>query len=98
VTKVALESLTRCLAWELGPAGVAVNVVRIDVPIWTEGFVFTLSGMDTSDFEDPVIMSDACLWLAGQPRSCTGRILTLTGLREEGIVRPRTRVGDRRLD
>jgi citronellol/citronellal dehydrogenase len=98
VTKVALESLTSCLAWELGSAGVAVNVVRIDVPIWTEGFVFTLAGMDTSDFEDPVIMSDACLWLVGQPGSYTGQILTLTGLREKGIVRPRTRVGDRRLD
>ncbi len=97
VSKVALESLTQCLAYELGAGGVAVNVVRIDVPIWTEGFVFTLTGMDTSDFEDPVIMSDACLWLVDQPGSYSGKILTLTGLREQGIVRPRTRVGERRL-
>jgi citronellol/citronellal dehydrogenase len=94
VTKAALESLTQCMAHELAPSGIAVNCVRIDVPIWSEGFVFTLSGMDTSDFEQPVIMSDVCLWLAEQPVSYTGRIVTITELRAKGIVRPRTRVGD----
>ncbi len=97
VSKAALESLTRCLAPELVDSNVAVNVVRIDLTIWSEGFVFTLPGVDTSDFEDAVIMSDACLWLAQQPLSYTGKILTITGLREQGIVRPRTRVGARSL-
>ncbi len=97
VTKAALESLNQCMAHELKPSGIAVNVMRIDVPIWSEGFVFTLQGMDTSDFEDPVIMSDACLWIADQPATYTGHILTITGMREQGIIRPRTRVGQRTL-
>jgi NAD(P)-dependent dehydrogenase (short-subunit alcohol dehydrogenase family) len=96
VTKVALESLNQCMAYELASSGVAVNVMRIDVPIWSEGFVFTLDGIDTSDFEDPVIMSDACLWLVQQPSSYSGHILTITGLRQQGVVRPRTRISDRR--
>ncbi len=96
-SKAALEALTRCLAQELAPTRVAVNVVRIDLTIWSEGFAFTLPGIDTSDFEDAVIMSDACLWLVQQPFTYTGKILTITGLREQGIVRPRTRVGPRTL-
>ncbi len=95
VSKAALESLTVCMAHELASAAIAVNAVRIDVPIWSEGFVFTLAGMDTSDFEDAVIMSDACLWLVDQPTSRSGHVLTITGLREQGIVRPRTRIGNR---
>jgi NAD(P)-dependent dehydrogenase (short-subunit alcohol dehydrogenase family) len=97
VSKAALESLNQCMAFELKPARIAVNVMRIDVPIWSEGFVFTLEGMDTSDFEDPVIMSDACLWIARQGTDVTGKILTITGLREQGVIRPRTRVGARTL-
>ncbi|HUI25689.1 MAG TPA: SDR family oxidoreductase [Candidatus Kryptonia bacterium] len=95
VSKAALESLNQCMAYELKDAKIGVNVVRIDVPIWSEGFAFTLGDMDTSDFEDPVIMSDACLWLIDQPHTYTGQILTITGLRKRGIVRPRTRVGKR---
>lgn len=97
VSKAALESLSGCLAYELTGSNVAVNVVRIDVMIWTEGFVFTLPGIDTSEFEDPVVMSDACLWLVQQPHDYTGKVLTITGLRDQGIVRPRTRVGQRSL-
>ena len=35
-------------------------------------------------------MSDAVLWLARQDASLTGKILTLTELRRQGIVRPET--------
>ncbi len=97
VTKAALESLSICMAQELASTGVAVNVMRIDLAIWSEGFVFTIPGIDTSSFEDAVIMSDACLWLVRQPHTFTGKILTITGLRQQGIVRPETRVGERRL-
>jgi len=95
VSKSALESLNQCMAHELKNSKIAVNVMRIDVPIWSEGFAFTLGDMDTSDFEEPVITSDACLWLVGQPFSYTGHIETITRMRERGIVRPRTRVGKR---
>lgn len=93
-TKLALEGLTEALSYELA-GRVAVNCIRIDIPIWSEGFAATLpAGFETSGFEDPVIMSDAVLWLAGQELGYTGRILTLGELRERGVVRPPTRVGE----
>jgi 3-oxoacyl-[acyl-carrier protein] reductase len=89
-TKLALEGLTRALAHELADR-VAVNCIRIDVPIWTEGFDATLPpDFDTSDFEDAVIMSDAVRWLAAADPSYTGHVVTLTELRADGIVRPPT--------
>jgi NAD(P)-dependent dehydrogenase (short-subunit alcohol dehydrogenase family) len=88
-TKRALEALTEALAYDLENR-IAVNCLRIDLPIWSEGFAATLSGQDVSQFEHPVIASDAVLWLARQPLSHTGRIHELTPLRAEGVVRPRT--------
>jgi len=92
-TKLALEGLTQALAHELA-GRVAVNCIRIDMPIWTEGFDATLpEDFDTSLFEDAVIMSDAVLWLAGQGVDYTGHVLTLGELRARGIVRPQTTAG-----
>lgn len=89
-TKRALEALGESLACELA-GQVAVNCIRLEVPVWTEGFDATLpEDTDTSAFEDPVIMSDAVLWLARQPIDYTGQILTIGELRERGVVRPRT--------
>ena len=87
-TKLALEGLTESLAHELA-GRLAVNCIRIDIPIWSEGFEATLpQGFDTSGFEDAAIMSDAVLWLADRELSFTGKVLTLTELRRQGIVRP----------
>jgi NAD(P)-dependent dehydrogenase (short-subunit alcohol dehydrogenase family) len=87
-TKLALEGLTESLGHELA-GRLAVNCIRIDIPIWSEGFEATLPrDFDTSGFEGAAIMSDAVLWLAHQDLSLTGKILTLTELRRQGIVRP----------
>jgi NAD(P)-dependent dehydrogenase (short-subunit alcohol dehydrogenase family) len=92
-TKLALEGMTQALAHDLS-GRIAVNCIRIDMPIWTEGFDATLpDDFDTSYFEDAAIMSDALLWLVKQPIDYTGHILTLGELRERGIVRPPTRAG-----
>ncbi len=92
VTKRGLEALGESLACELA-GRVAVNCIRLELPVWTEGFEATLpEGADTSSFEDPVIMSDAVLWLTRQPLDYTGQILTIGELRERGAVRPRTPV------
>lgn len=90
-TKAGLEALTQALAHEL-KGRVALNCIRLDVPVWSEGFTFTLGEGDFSGFEDPVIMSDAVLWLARQPVSYSGHVLKLTELREQGAVRPVTPV------
>jgi citronellol/citronellal dehydrogenase len=89
-TKLALEGMTESLGHELA-GRLAVNCIRIDIPIWSEGFEATLpSTFDTSGFEDAAIMTDAVLWLVRQDLSFTGKILLLTELRRQGIVRPET--------
>ena len=87
-TKRALEALTEALAHDLR-GKVAVNALRIDVPVYSEGFEATLPP-DWTHFEDAVVVSDAVLWLTLQPLAHTGRIESITGLRERGIVRPAT--------
>jgi len=89
-TKLALEGMTESLGHELA-GRLAVNCIRIDIPIWSEGFEATLpESFDTSGFEDAGIMTDAVLWLVRQELSFTGKILLLTELRRQGIVRPQT--------
>jgi NAD(P)-dependent dehydrogenase (short-subunit alcohol dehydrogenase family) len=89
-TKRALEAMTEALAFELRKDPIAVNCIRLEVPVWTEGFAETLPRDAAFEFEDPVIMSDAVLWLAGQPFDYSGHVLTIGDLRERGAVRPFT--------
>ena len=92
-TKLALEGLTESLAHDLA-GRVAVNCIRIDMPIWTEGFDATLpADFDRSWFEDAAIMTDAVLWIARQDLTYTGKVLTLGDLRTQGVVRAQTRHG-----
>ena len=87
-TKLALEGLSQSLAHELRGV-VAVNVLRLDLAVWSEGFAATLPPDNDYPFEHPVIMSDAAIWMAKQPvADYTGRVETITGLREKAIVRP----------
>lgn len=92
VTKRALEALTECHAWELRNK-VAVNCIQLELSVWTEGYTATLGEGNYEGFEDPVIMSDAVLWLAEQPIDYTGHVLTIAKMREMGVVRPVTEVG-----
>jgi NAD(P)-dependent dehydrogenase (short-subunit alcohol dehydrogenase family) len=87
--KAALEAMTRSLAHDLR-GKVAVNCIRLELPVWTEGFAATLPPDVALPFEDPVIMSDAVLWLARQPIEVTGEVLEIGELRAKGAVRPFT--------
>ena len=91
VSKAALEALTQCMAFDLRDAKIAVNCLRLELMVWTEGFAATLGDPNRYGFEDPVIMSDAILWMAKQPLSWTGQIETIGSLRERGAVRPVTK-------
>lgn len=93
VTKRALEALTECHAWELRNK-VAVNCIQLELQVWTEGYTATLGEGNYEGFEDPVIMSDAVLWLADQPIDYTGNVLTIAKMRDMGVVRPVTKVGE----
>jgi len=92
VTKRALEAMTECHAWELR-GKTAVNCIQLELSVWTEGYTATLGEGNYEGFEDPVIMSDAVLWLAEQPIDYTGHVLTIAKMREMGVVRPETKVG-----
>jgi len=94
VTKRALEAMTEGFAHEQA-GSVAHNCIRLELSVWSEGYAYTLGDVDTSDFEDPVVMSDAVIWLGKQPIDYTGKILTIADMRELGAVRPVTRVGGR---
>jgi len=93
-SKRGLEGLSESLAHDLA-GKVAVNCIRLELMVWTEGFDATLPDeIDKSKFEDPIIMSDAVLWLARQPIHYTGHILTIEDLRAMNGVRPKTRYGE----
>jgi NAD(P)-dependent dehydrogenase (short-subunit alcohol dehydrogenase family) len=92
VTKRALEAMTECHGWELR-GKTAVNCIQLELSVWTEGYTATLGEGNYEGFEDPIIMSDAVLWLADQPIEYTGNVLTIAKMREMGVVRPPTKVG-----
>lgn len=94
VTKRALEALTECHAWELR-GKTSVNCIQLELSVWTEGYTATLGEGNYEGFEDPVIMSDAVVWLTEQPIDYTGHVLTIAKMREMGVVRPVTKVGSR---
>lgn len=86
VTKRALEAMTEGFAHELA-GKVAVNCIRLELLVWSEGFASTLGETNKAGFEHPVVMSDAALWIAAQPLDYTGHVVTIGELREQGIVR-----------
>ncbi|MFQ5382107.1 MAG: SDR family NAD(P)-dependent oxidoreductase [Dehalococcoidia bacterium] len=92
-TKRALEALSEGMADEL-KGKVSVNCIRLELSVWSEGYTATLGRGDYSNFEHPVVMSDAVLWFCRQPVDYTGKVLTIAELRELGAVRGVTRVGN----
>ncbi len=81
VSKVALEKLTQYTGLELKPHGIAVNCLRIEMSIATEGWMFRNPGMDFSDWEKPEAASEATLWIATQPVEWTGNVVTIADAR-----------------
>ncbi len=86
VTKRALEAMTEGFADEL-KGKIAVNCIRLELMVWSEGFASTLGESEKMSFEHPVVMSDAALWIARQPLDYTSHIVTIGELRELGVVR-----------
>jgi citronellol/citronellal dehydrogenase len=92
VSKAGLERLTTGLAEELDPHHIAVNCLRIDVPIASEGFVYNAPDLDKSDWEPTEVGGEAACWMLARPPSYTGRIEGILGLREQyGVARSRVR-------
>ena len=82
VSKIALEKLTQGLAAELQPHRIAVNALRIELNIATEGWVFRNPDIDYSTWEKPEAASEAALWIATRDPSYTGKVVTIAEARE----------------
>jgi NAD(P)-dependent dehydrogenase (short-subunit alcohol dehydrogenase family) len=82
VSKIALEKLTQGIAAELRQHQVAVNALRVEMNIATEGWVFRNPDIDYSTWEKPEAASEAALWLATRDLSYTGRVVTIAEARE----------------
>src|SRR3972149_2216445 len=83
VSKIALEKLTQYLAAELQPKKIAVNALRIELNIATEGWQFRNPGVDYSPWDKPDAASEATLWLATRDLSYTGRVVTIAEVRQQ---------------
>ena len=82
VSKAALETLTQFLAAELSGRGIAVNALRIDRSVSTEGARLLNPDQDVSEWEKPEQTARTVRWLAEQPVEFTGNVLTLADARE----------------
>jgi len=90
VSKAALERLTTGAAEELAADGIAVNCLRIDVPIASEGFVHNTPGLDHSQWEPTEVGAEAALWLLAQPPATTGQVVGIMDLRRlHGVAESR---------
>jgi len=81
VSKVALEKLTQYAGDELKAHSIPVNALRIELNIATEGWMFRNPGMDFSGWDKPEAASEATLWIATQPLSYTGNVVTIGEIR-----------------
>ena len=83
VAKVALEKLTQYLGVELQPFGIAANALRVDRAVVTEGARFLNPRGDFNGWETPEETARTVVWLASQPASYTGHIVSLSEAREK---------------
>jgi citronellol/citronellal dehydrogenase len=83
VSKIALETFTRALAAELQPKRIAVNALRIEMNIVTEGWQYLNPNIDYSNWEKPEAASEPTLWLATRDLSYTGQVVTIGEVREQ---------------
>ena len=79
--KAALEAFTRGVAAEVAEAGVAVNALRIDRAVVTEGALSLNPEGDYTDWETPEAIAAATLWVAEQDARFTGHIVVSSEVR-----------------
>jgi NAD(P)-dependent dehydrogenase (short-subunit alcohol dehydrogenase family) len=91
VSKIGLERLTVDAARQLAKDGIAVNCLRIDVPVASEGFVANTPDSDHSSWEPAEVAAEGICWMLRQPASYSGRRESMAGLRRrEGIMPSRS--------
>jgi NAD(P)-dependent dehydrogenase (short-subunit alcohol dehydrogenase family) len=78
VSKVGVEALTQALALELQPKHIAVNCLRIEMIIPTEGWRDYYPDEDISSMEKPESAAEAIFWLAARELPYTGHVVTVS--------------------
>ncbi len=81
IAKAGLERLTMETARILADDGVAVNCLRIDVAVASEGFTANTPDLDHSGWEAPDAVAEAIVWMLRRPTGYTSRIESLHELR-----------------
>ncbi|MFN8628499.1 MAG: SDR family NAD(P)-dependent oxidoreductase [Candidatus Binatia bacterium] len=81
VSKAGLEMLTRALALELRPRRIAVNGLRIESSVASEGAVFFNPQAVSSDWDTPEAVGEDIFWLATREPTFTGQVLTMAEVR-----------------
>jgi len=81
VSKAGLEMLTRALALELRPHHIAVNGLRIETSVASEGAVFFNPEAVSPDWDTPEAVGADIFWLATRAPSFTGHVLTMAEVR-----------------
>ena len=74
--------LTATLALELKPRGIAVNCLRIESAIATEGARLMNPDIDSSDWAEPAAAAESIHWLATRELSYTGQVVTMSDVRQ----------------
>jgi len=84
VSKAAVEKLTETVALELRPQHVAVNCLRIEAAVATEGARLVSEDADiASGWLAPEAVAEALRWLATRDLSYTGRVVTVAEAQRE---------------
>jgi len=81
VSKMAIEKFSQGLAQELLGTGVCINCLRIETNVASEGWTSLNPGADFSDWERPETAAECILWLAAQPPTLTGLVLSMADVR-----------------
>jgi citronellol/citronellal dehydrogenase len=82
VSKAGLEMFTRGLALELRPHQIAVNALRIETYVATEGAVMFNPEADSSTWDKPETAGEYILWLATREPAFTGKVMTMAEVRQ----------------
>jgi citronellol/citronellal dehydrogenase len=93
MSKIALERFTVDAAMQLQGDGIAVNCLRIDLPVASEGSLANSPDLDHSGWEPPEVAAGVIVWMLQQPTSYSGQLVSMLQLREQQGIMP-SRVAD----
>lgn len=86
VAKAGLETFTRGLAREVSAHGIAVNALRIETYVASEGAIMFNPDANYSSWEKPETVGDQVVWLATRDPSYTGHVVTMADIRAAQVV------------